>query len=75
MQDWCFGEAFKPHHPSCDRWHSGIARLLLFIRAHYLRMPLHMLLPHLAYKAFVAPYRERKQEEARHERQQQRLQG
>ncbi|RMG34768.1 MAG: hypothetical protein D6720_08530, partial [Gammaproteobacteria bacterium] len=22
MQDWCFGEAFKPHHPSCDRWHS-----------------------------------------------------
>ncbi len=74
MQDWCFGEAFQPDHPTCRTWHSGLARLLLYIRAHYLRMPLAMLGPHLAYKALVVPYRERKREEDRLRRQQQ-LQG
>jgi len=26
---------------------------LLYIRSHYLRMPLHLLVPHLARKAYV----------------------
>lgn len=44
-----------PHHDSCaDAW-SGLARGLLFVRGHWLRMPLHLLLPHLFYKAFIAP--------------------
>lgn len=74
IQDWCFEEAFEPDHPSCQHWYSGIALFLLYLRAHYLRMPIHMLVPHLFYKAFLAPYHERRREEAKTRRQQQ-LQG
>lgn len=44
--------ALAPHHPSCDSRASEIARLALYIRSHYLRMPLLMVLPHLARKAW-----------------------
>jgi len=29
---------------------------LLFIRSHWLKMPMHILLPHLFHKAFITPY-------------------
>lgn len=41
----------KPHHWSCDDVMSPAARWALYVRSHYLRMPLHLLLPHLLRKA------------------------
>lgn len=47
--------ALRPDHPSCDDPLTGFARWLLYVRAHYLRMPLHLLIPHLLRKAFYRP--------------------
>jgi hypothetical protein len=46
-------EALKPNHPSCDTRLAQVARWLLYVRSHYLRMPLHLVIPHLVRKAFV----------------------
>lgn len=45
--------ALKPEHPSCDGRLSIAARWLLYVRSHYLRMPLHLMLPHLIRKAYM----------------------
>lgn len=45
--DALFLRALLPDHASCnDRW-TGLARWLLFIRSHWLKMPWYLLLPHL----------------------------
>jgi hypothetical protein len=44
--------ALVPAHPSCDRAFTGLARWLLYVRGHYLRMPLPLLVPHLLRKAW-----------------------
>jgi hypothetical protein len=44
--------AMLPSHPSCDRAFSGAARNLLYLRGHWLRMPLRLLVPHLWRKAW-----------------------
>ncbi len=49
--DALFRRGLAPHHARCDDWLSPAARWLLYVRSHYLRMPLHLLLPHLARKA------------------------
>lgn len=59
-----FDRGLLPDHLSCrDRW-TGLARWLLYVRSHYLKMPLHLLLPHLLHKALWGPlqqmWRERK---------------
>lgn len=47
---FAFERALMPEHPSCeDRW-SPLARLLVYVRSHWLRMPLYLLLPHLTKK-------------------------
>lgn len=43
--------ALRPHHPSCDTPWSDAARWSLYVRSHYLRMPLHQVVPHLIRKA------------------------
>lgn len=53
IMDALFLRALMPAHPSCDRPYTGLARWLLYVRSHYLRMPLHLLLPHLLRKAWV----------------------
>jgi len=53
--DALFGRALLPDHDSCDDPLTGTARWLLYVRAHYLRMPLHLLLPHLLRKSFIRP--------------------
>ena len=53
--DACFTRVLRPIHlSSLDRW-SGVARLFLYVRSHWLRMPLHLLVLHLARKAFTRP--------------------
>jgi hypothetical protein len=51
--DFCFSRALRPTHSSCaDRW-TPLARKLLYVRSHWLRMPFPLLAVHLARKAFV----------------------
>ncbi len=53
IMDFLFTRALMPDHESCnDRW-TGLARWLLFIRSHWLRMPWYQLTPHLVRKSWL----------------------
>jgi hypothetical protein len=54
LMDALYGRALLPDHPSCDDGYTRLARRLLFVRAHWLRMPPGLLARHLAHKAAVA---------------------
>ncbi|MDH5691491.1 MAG: nucleotidyltransferase family protein [Gammaproteobacteria bacterium] len=49
--DFLYRRVLRPDHQSCDDGFSGFARWCLFVRSHYMRMPLHLLVPHLFRKA------------------------
>ncbi len=52
MMDFLFLRALMPAHPSCaDQW-TGLARWLLYVRSHWLKMPWYLLFPHLVRKAW-----------------------
>lgn len=51
--DNLFTRGLKPEHSSCDDLSTSVARFLLYVRGHSLRMPLRLLLPHLTRKAFM----------------------
>ena len=52
LMDALFLRALMPDHESCnDRW-TGLARWLLFVRSHWLKMPVYLMIPHLLRKAF-----------------------
>jgi hypothetical protein len=53
LRDALFLRGFAMAHPSCRPRGNAIAAFLLYARAHALRMPPHLLLPHLAYKAWL----------------------
>ena len=53
LMDALFKRALVPFHSSCDIYLTALARWLLYIRGHYLRMPLYLLIPHLIRKAFI----------------------
>jgi len=53
VMDGLFLRALQPDHASCNRRGTGLARWMLFVRSHYLRMPLKLLIPHLLRKAFT----------------------
>ena len=50
LMDAAFARAFRPPHPDCRDSLTGPALALLYVRAHYLRMPPHLLIPHLLRK-------------------------
>lgn len=50
LMDALMARALAPHHRSCQDMWTGSALFLLYVRAHYLRMPLYLLLPHLVRK-------------------------
>ncbi|MCB1667780.1 MAG: nucleotidyltransferase family protein [Porticoccaceae bacterium] len=52
FMDFIFDRALTPHHSSCNKTLSGLSRWILYIRSHYLRMPTHLLIPHLIRKAW-----------------------
>ena len=51
IMDQLFGRALLPVHTSCSDWLTGSARILLYVRATWLRMPPLMLARHLFHKA------------------------
>ena len=53
VMDALCARGFRSPHPSCDDRLSAAARFALFVRGHWLRMPLHQLIPHLLYQAFA----------------------
>ncbi|MFV0275693.1 MAG: hypothetical protein ACK5HY_00675 [Parahaliea sp.] len=50
--DFLFLRAFTPCHSSSRLPLTGLAHFALYVRSHYLRMPLRLLLPHLLRKAW-----------------------
>lgn len=49
--DTLYERGLRPVHPSLDDRYSGWARSALYVRSHWLRMPPHLLVPHLLRKA------------------------
>lgn len=60
LMAWLLALALQPDHPSCDSRWTGLARWLLYVRSHALRMPLHLVLPHLARKAWMRRFSDAK---------------
>ncbi|MBU1395201.1 MAG: nucleotidyltransferase family protein [Gammaproteobacteria bacterium] len=56
LMDRIFTRVLAPDHASCADPFTPAARLAAFVRAHWLRMPAHLLIPHLFHKAFISPY-------------------
>jgi hypothetical protein len=52
--DRLFRVALRPHHHTCQGPFSGFALWLLYVRAHHLRMPAYLLVPHLVRKAIAS---------------------
>jgi hypothetical protein len=52
VMDALFDRALLPDHATCSDWFTPAARWLLYVRAHHLRMPMRLLVPHLARKAW-----------------------
>lgn len=52
VMDTLFLAAFATAHHSCRTRLSGVAELSLYVRSHWLRMPLSLLLPHLVRKSW-----------------------
>lgn len=51
--DFLFYRAFTPDHASCRLPLTDAALFGLYVRSHYLRMPLGLLIPHLVRKAWM----------------------
>jgi hypothetical protein len=52
LMDRLVGRVLTPEHPDRPTTVTALARWLLYIRSHYLRMPLTLLIPHLLHKGF-----------------------
>jgi hypothetical protein len=52
IMDSAYLRALRPHHRLAEDRLTSFARRLLYVRAHWLRMPPHLLALHLTVKAF-----------------------
>jgi len=57
LMDRLFNHALRANHASCRTLSSPLALWLLYVRAHYLRLPPYLLLPHLLRKAYMRLFR------------------
>ena len=55
---WALSLALRPAHPSCALPWTALARWLLYVRSHSVRMPLRLVLPHLLRKAWMRYFSE-----------------
>lgn len=56
---WLLSLALRPDHPSCDTRWTNLARWLLYMRSHALRMPVHLMVPHLVRKAWMRHFQKK----------------
>ncbi|MEQ6340624.1 MAG: nucleotidyltransferase family protein [Gammaproteobacteria bacterium] len=52
--DWLLARGLRPDHPTCALPGSRLARQVLYVRSHWLRMPPLPLARHLFHKAFIS---------------------
>jgi len=62
LMAWALELALRPMHPSCERRWTGLARWALYVRAHALRMPPHLVGPHLIRKAWMRRFPKKTEE-------------
>jgi hypothetical protein len=55
--DAVYQRALMPDHPLCNDYSATVARTAVYLRGHYLRMPLGLLTVHLGRKAFIRLFR------------------
>ena len=53
VMDWCYRRALQPEHASCATSGTPLARTMLYLRSHWIRMPLPILAYHLARKTWL----------------------
>lgn len=53
LLDAMYLRALMPDHPLCDEPSTGSARWLIYLRSHYLKMPMKLLVLHLGRKAVM----------------------
>lgn len=53
LMDFCYDRALRPVHASCDDAFTPLARLAIYVRSHWIRMPTGLLIQHLARKAWM----------------------
>lgn len=53
LLDAMYLRALKPDHPLCDEFATSVARFLIYLRSHYLKMPMRLLVLHLGRKAVM----------------------
>ena len=54
MRAWLFDQALRPPHASAFDRSTRLAHWLTFVRSHWLRLPLPLLVYHLSHKLLVA---------------------
>lgn len=62
LMAWLLTRALRPQHPSALQGGEALACSLLYLRSHWLRMPLHLLVPHLVRKAWMRRFPETRDE-------------
>lgn len=62
LMDRCYEQAFRPHHSSCEMAAAPYARLALYVRSHWIRMPWPRLVAHLLRKALTPPKKPEKED-------------
>jgi hypothetical protein len=55
LMDACYLRALRPVHASTQTIGTWPARFALYVRSHWIRMPLHLLAYHLGRKVFIRP--------------------
>lgn len=55
LMDASYGRTLRPHHDSCRAFGTDTAKLALYVRSHWIRMPFFLLAAHLTRKAFTRP--------------------
>lgn len=53
--EFCYRRSLRPLHPTVDIPHGRLARGILYVRSHWIRMPVHLLAYHLGRKLVVRP--------------------
>jgi putative nucleotidyltransferase-like protein len=56
LMNFLFRRAFRPDQPECRLPLTSFALYVLYVRSHYLRMPLYLLIPHLLRKAWMGRF-------------------